>query len=114
MGFEIECSIETLKLMKALSTAIFLLSLSSAVLANGLTEGVELRKSKHKNLFVFKTEKKLIGAKIEVFFANGELITSQKLDKKKMVIDFCDAKLGTYTISVTKGNRTKLFQYVKK
>jgi len=100
--------------MRALSIAILSLSLSSAVLASGLTEGVELKKSKHKNLFVFKTEKKLVGAKIEVFYSNGDLITSQKLDKKKMVIDFCDAKFGTYTISVTKGNRIKLFQYVKK
>jgi hypothetical protein len=100
--------------MKAIIIAIVSLTLSSSVFASGSTEGFELVKSKHKNFFVFKTERKLIGAKIDVFSSNGDLITSQKLDKKRMVIDFHDAKFGTYTICITKGNRTKLFQYIKK
>ncbi len=100
--------------MKALIIAALSLSLSSSVLAGGLTNGVDFLKFKHRNLFVFRTEKKLVGAKIDIFYSNGDLLTSQKLDKKKMIIDFRDAKFGTYTISVTKGNRTKLYQYIKK
>lgn len=70
--------------------------------------------SKYKNLFVFKTERSLIGAQVEVLSQNGDVVTSQKLQKRKMIIDFCDVRYGTYTIRVTKGNETKEFHYEKK
>jgi len=70
--------------------------------------------AKSKSLFVLKTQKKFIGAKVEIFQPNGEIITSQSLDRKKVVIDFGDVRLGTYLIRVTKGSETKVFQYVKK
>ena len=70
--------------------------------------------AKHKNLFTFKTDKKLVGAEVSVYYANGERLTTQKLLKKKMIIDFNDARMGTYTIVVKKGNNEKEFQFVKK
>jgi hypothetical protein len=70
--------------------------------------------SKLKNLFVFKTEKKLVGAKVEVLSENGQVVTSQVLQKRKMIIDFCDVRYGTYTIRVTKGEDVKEYQYTKK
>lgn len=70
--------------------------------------------AKNKSLFVLKTQKKFIGAKVEIYKPNGELITSQSLEKRKVIIDFGDVRYGTYTIRVTKGAQTKEFQYVKK
>ena len=70
--------------------------------------------SKHKNLFVLKADKEYAGAIVEVFYSNGDLITSQKLEKKKMIIDFRDAKFGTYTIRVVKDNKKQEFYYEKK
>jgi hypothetical protein len=69
---------------------------------------------KGKTLFVFKTDKKFIGATVEVIYANGDIVTSQKLEKRKMVIDFADVKSGDYTIRVKKGKRIEEFYYEKK
>ena len=70
--------------------------------------------SKHKNVFVFKTEKKFVGALVEVYNSKGELITSQSLKKRKMVIDFGGVKVDTYTIRIIKGNAKQEFKYTKK
>jgi len=70
--------------------------------------------TKRESLFVLKTNKQLVGARVEVFYNNGSLVTAQRLEKKKMIIDFTDARLGMYTIRVTKGGTTKDFHYVKK
>jgi len=56
---------------------------------------------KHKSLFVLKTQKKFKGAKVEVFHASGELLTSQNLLKRKMIIDFSSVQQGTYVIEYT-------------
>ncbi|HEY9047451.1 MAG TPA: T9SS type A sorting domain-containing protein [Ohtaekwangia sp.] len=69
---------------------------------------------KHKNLFVLKTQKKFKGAKVEVFHANGELLTSQNLQKRKVIIDFGSVQHGTYVIRLTKGNNVQEFEYTSK
>jgi hypothetical protein len=69
---------------------------------------------KYKNLFVFKADKKFLGAKVEILTSAGEVITSQNLEKRKVIIDFGTARFGTYTIRVSKGDDTKEFHFVKK
>lgn len=66
-----------------------------------------------KDLFVFKTGKKLIGATVEIRSADGDLLTTQNLRNKKMIIDFSSVDLGTYIIRVSKGKRTEEFIYRK-
>jgi len=63
---------------------------------------------------VLKAQKKLIGATVEIISANGNLITSQQLERRKVVIDFEAVKYGTYTIRVSKGNESTEFLFVKK
>ncbi len=75
---------------------------------------VEVIPTRHQNLFVFTTKKAMRGAEVKVFHAGGDLVTSQRLHKRKMIIDFCDVKAGTYTIVVQKGKAKEEFQYVKK
>jgi hypothetical protein len=70
--------------------------------------------SRHKNLFVVRTDKKFLGARVEVLYSNGELVTSQTLQKRKMIIDFCDVKHGSYTIRLLKGQEVREFSYEKK
>jgi hypothetical protein len=94
-------------------TLIFSLSFSS-VIASTPKDAVKGEVSgKYKNLFVFKADKKFLGAKIEILSTSGELITSQSLLKRKMVIDFGGVKFGTYIIRVSKGNDVQEFQYIK-
>jgi hypothetical protein len=66
-----------------------------------------------KKLFVVRTERKLVGGKVEILSASGELVASQTLQKRKMFIDFSDVKQGLYTIRVSKGNEVKEFQFEK-
>src|SRR5690349_20292555 len=101
--------------MKALKMSIVaLIFFSSAAVAGTGNDEINVVGSKYKNLFVFRTERQLVGAKVEVLSENGEVVTSQVLQKRKMIIDFCDVKFGTYTIRVSKGDKVKEYHYVKK
>lgn len=82
--------------------------------ATSPAEAVDVLDSRHKNLFMFKAERKFLGASVEVYYTNGDLVTSQKLEKRKMIIDFCDVKFGEYTIRLKKGNEIQEYHYVKK
>ena len=88
---------------------------SSTVIAMAAkTDEAKATTSKHKSFFKVKTPKKFLGATVEVFVGDGDLLTAQNLQKRKIIIDFGDAKGGTYTIRLTKGNTTKEFLYIKK
>lgn len=90
------------------------MSLSAAVIPSNHDEVVDIVNTKYKNLFVFRAERKFIGAKVEVYSMNGDLVTAQRLHRRKMIIDFCDVKFGEYTIRITKGDERQEFHYVKK
>jgi hypothetical protein len=98
------------KAITILSVAFLLIT--SIVMA-GQHDEREKSNPRYKNLFVFKTDKKFLGAKIEILSATGSVITSQNLERRKIVIDFGDVGYGTYTIRVSKGNQTKEFLFVK-
>jgi hypothetical protein len=75
---------------------------------------INMINTKFQHLFVFKAKRKYLGATVEVYYSNGDLITSEKLGKRRMIIDFCDTKLGEYTIRVVKDDKRKEFSYIKK
>ena len=58
-------------------------------------------------LFIFKVDRKFRGADVEVSSGNGEVITQLKMEKRKLIIDFCDVKMGAYVIKVKKGDKTQ-------
>ena len=78
------------------------------------TDPVAVKEVKEKNLVVFKAQKKLIGASVEVIHSSGDVVTAQILAKRKMIIDFSDVKEGLYTIRISKGNNIQEFGYAKK
>ena len=88
------------------------LLLSSALISNA--EAIDPGPSKYKDLFTLKADKELVGAQVEIYNSSGELITSNSLQKRKMIIDFGEAVFGTYTIRIVKGEESKEFKYVKK
>ncbi len=93
---------------------VALLLTSSSLVASGAEAIETIEPPKYKSLFTLKTDKQFVGAQVEVYNSRGELITSQSLQKRKMVIDFGEALFGTYTIRVVKGQAKKEFRYVKK
>lgn len=91
-----------------------LLFTGSSSFAENTPEKIDVVSSKYKNLFVFKAEKKFVGATVEILSSKGEVVTAQTLQKRKMIIDFCDVKYGTYTIRISKDKKVKEFKYEKK
>ena len=77
--------------------------------------GVEVLTTSH-DIFYFKVDKGWIGGEVDVVAENSKQILAQKLDKKKMVVDFFDLAPGTYKIVVKKGDCEchEEFTYIKK
>jgi hypothetical protein len=98
---------------------IFFLAALTVLLTMAAMAGEPDAKVKHgnerdKNLFVFKADRKLVGAKVEILQSNGSMIAEQILERRKLVIDFNEMKSGSYTIRVVKGIHVKEFSYVKR
>lgn len=104
-----------MKTMMRISLAVMLMvGLSITTQAYTPEDVVEVIPSRYKNLFVFKADKEYVGATVEVYYSNGDLVTKHTLEKRKMIIDFCDTKFGEYTIRLVKGDKKQEFHYVKK
>lgn len=103
-----------MKLTLAIAMSLSLFTSSMGVFAsNSDPDPVHVTVTKQKNLFVFNINKSWRGANVEVISASGEQVSQEKLFRRKMVIDFCKVKAGSYTIRVSKGNKSKEFQFVK-
>jgi hypothetical protein len=89
-------------------------TLTFSSLISSAASPIDVVHSKYKNLFVFTTKKAMRGADVKVYYSNGDLVTTQKMKKRKMIIDFCDTKSGSYTIVVQKGKSMEEFHYVRK
>ena len=50
--------------------------------------------TKEKDLYVFKTDLSFVGAKVDIYSSNGNVLTTQLLRKKKVIIDFTDVNDG--------------------
>lgn len=101
--------------MNALARFLLLAYLFTALasLASPRHDTIEVRKSKP-HMFVFAVAQDLIGAQVEVYAANGDLVMQETLCRKKMIIDFSDVKTGTYNIIVKKGALSETFKYEKR
>lgn len=93
---------------------VFLLVVSSGVRASTPDEAMPGRRGEANRFFVFKTDRKYIGATVEIYHGNGERLVVQKLEKRKVSIDFGKVRTGEYTIRIQKNNDIQEFRYVKK
>ena len=101
--------------MKKLATSLFVSLLIISSSARVTAEAIDVTEPRnYKNLFTLKTEKEFVGAQVQIYNAGGKLITTQSLQKRKMIIDFGDAMQGMYTIKVVKGSSAQEFKYLKK
>src|SRR5258706_7991345 len=78
-----------MKVSIAIAFSLSLFTTSVVVFATSASENsTRVFNTKQKNSFVFKGNKSWQGAKVEVFRANGECVTLQRLTRRKMVISF--------------------------
>jgi hypothetical protein len=76
-------------------------------------EGLEPLPGKNKNLFILKVERRMVGAEVKVMMED-DVVSSQTLPKRKMIIDFTDVKSGNYVIRIEKGKEVKEYIFAKK
>jgi len=111
------CGYQASNMMKRIVKIIplvFLLSISSAAMASLNEEVLPGSRETTSKSFVFKADRKYIGASIEVCNENGDRLMVQKLEKRKVKIDFGQARSGEYTIRIRKNNTIQEYRYVKK
>jgi hypothetical protein len=66
------------------------------------------------NLFVLKASRNFKGAEVEVISSSGYVITSRRLTKRKLIIDFKNVTQGTYQIQVKKAGKKEIFKFTRK
>jgi hypothetical protein len=95
-----------------IKSILVLLLITSASFAGPMDEVKS--ENPRKNLFVYRAEKKFLGAKVEILSVNGNVLAQQHMRNRKVIIDFRDVRFGTYIIRVSKGEHTQEFTYTKK
>ena len=96
---------------RLLTIALAITLITTAVKAANPGESITISHSKNKSLFVFKANKSLIGATVQVYTSDGDLVICRPLEKRKMTIDFGQGTKDTYTIRVVKGDATMEYQF---
>lgn len=88
--------------------------LSVAAFADPIQErsSIEIEEIKNHQVMV-KITKALQGAEVFVYHSSGDLVTIERLNKKKLIIDFKDARYGSYIILVKKNQFTEEYTYKK-
>ena len=104
----VNCSMRLVKIL----LLVFLVT--SSAIASSKKEAVNVTDFKSTNVFSYKGNTKMIGATVEVFTAEGVLVTKQTLRKRRLHIDFGEVKSGEYTIRISKGEKLKEYQFIKK
>lgn len=70
--------------------------------------------SNEKNVFTLKVGSQWRGAKVEVISESGGVIIQDKLNKKRMKIDFNNVKPGTYIVKISKNESQEKFNYERR
>src|SRR5689334_17748811 len=102
-----------MKTIKSVGVALFFLVSLTGMASPVL--GVNVLATSHE-IFYFKADKGWLGGEVQVLDENSQPVGVQKLDKKKMVIDFFDLAPGKYTIIIMKEDCGchEEFTYIKK
>ncbi len=105
----VESNANLMRTFIALSTTTLLViaTLSMAAPSPGLSTLSD------NQLFILKTTRQYKGGEVEVYSSSGYLVTSHRLVRRKMIIDFKHVSQGTYRIKVKKGVNVEEFTFTK-
>ena len=93
-------------------TTILILFFCSPVLSNDKKPDESLVSvlSIKREIFYFKVTKALLGGTVEVYDTHGAIVLTEKVIKRKMIVDFFHREPGTYTIKIVKGDYIEVFE----
>ena len=91
---------------------MFLICLSS------LADKIKSKSSVHlvstrMDVFYFKIDKQFIGADLEIYSQDGVKIFTQRVDRRKIIIDFYFENPGKFIIMFKKGDHHEEFNFIK-
>jgi hypothetical protein len=66
------------------------------------------------DILYLKLAKEYVGAELEIYSEEGVKLLSQKIDRRKILVDFYYETPGSYVIQLTKGDSTEKISFVKK
>lgn len=69
--------------------------------------------STKREIFYFKVDKEFTGSLLEVFDAEGNKVIEQRIDKRRVIVDFYYDQPGQYIIKVSNDNKEEIFVYEK-
>lgn len=65
------------------------------------------------DVYYFKVAKEFLGADLEIYSGDGVKLFSQKIGRRKVLVDFYYEKPGRYVIHFVKGDSTQEFNFIK-
>jgi hypothetical protein len=65
------------------------------------------------DIFYFKIDKTFLGAELEIYSQDGVKLFTEKLDRRKILIDFYFENPGKFIIMFKKGDRHEEFSFIK-
>ncbi len=69
--------------------------------------------SSRMDVFYFKVDKIFLGAELEIYSQDGVKLLSQKVEHRKVLIDFYYENPGKYIILLKKGDVQEQFNFIK-
>ncbi|HEY9005900.1 hypothetical protein [Ohtaekwangia sp.] len=103
-----------MKKLTVLSVAVLLFASFNLFANDGkIGDGKISVLSKKRDIFYFKVSHEFIGATVQVFSADGQLLMTEEITRHKALIDFYYEKAGEYTIRIIKDNTEKNFNFSK-
>ena len=94
--------------------------LITCMLFGGLSASIYGAKSKkpvqaicRMDIFYFKVAKEFLGADLEIYSGDGVKLLTQKVGRRKILVDFYYEDPGKYIIQFTKGGTKQEFDFIK-
>ena len=90
--------------MKKITILVSMMIITTIAFSNGIRKGHQVQVlSVRMSIVHLKLTREFVGATLEIYSENGELILSQVVNERKVLIDFDNQKEGIYKIKIMKG-----------
>ena len=94
-----------------LMTCILLIGLSASVHGTKVKKPVQA--VCRMDVYYFKIAKEFLGADLEIYSGDGVKLLTQKVGRRKILVDFYYETPGRYIIHFVKGDSTQEFNFTK-
>jgi hypothetical protein len=99
--------------MKKITLLLSLIIVTTIAFSNGIPKNDQVHVlSARRSILYLKLKHELIGATLEIYNESGELVLSQVVTERKVLIDFDNERDGIYKIKIMKGDEQTVVRYI--